>query len=417
MAELIKIILWIAYFVSLYFAIFWFMVLLEDKPKKRARELKKLPFVSIIIPAFNEGKRIRPTIGSVLKLNYPKNKYELLIINDGSTDNTSKVTKEIINNNKGFNIRLIEQKNKGKGAALNNALRQSKAEFFVCLDADSYVTKDALHKLLPEFADENVASVLPLLKVRKPKNVLQKMQWLEYLVNIFYKELMGKLDCIHVAPGPFSIYRKSILEEVGGFDENNLTEDLEISLRLQQHNYRIIQLLNADVYTIAPSSFKELSKQRNRWYKGSLINAFKYRKMMFNKDYGDFGLIQMPTIIIYGLVAIIIISATAYYIFKPYIQYVYNLSMIEFDIMTLIRTFSLNFHYLDLNYMTLLLMLIMVGIALTIIRKSMIRTNEKKATKYGVFSFLSYLILYFFVLGLIWIRVAFDLLRGKKQRW
>jgi hypothetical protein len=139
--------------------------------------------------------------------------------------------------------------------------------------------------------------------------------------------------------------------------------------------------------------------------------------MMFNKDYGDFGLIQMPTIIIYGLVAIIIISATAYYIFKPYIQYVYNLSMIEFDIMTLIRTFSLNFHYLDLNYMTLLLMLIMVGIALTIIRKSMIRTNEKKATKYGVFSFLSYLILYFFVLGLIWIRVAFDLLRGKKQRW
>ncbi|MFH0868051.1 MAG: glycosyltransferase [Candidatus Woesearchaeota archaeon] len=417
MAELLKILLWITYFISLYFAIFWFMVLLDDKPEKKPRKLKKFPFVSIVIPAFNEEKRIIPTIKSVLSLNYPKNKYEVIIINDGSKDNTSKVTKEIIKENKNFNIRLIEQENKGKGAALNNALKQSKGEFFICLDADSYVSEDALHKLLPAFDEENIASVLPLLKVRKPKNLLQKMQWLEYIVNMFYKELMGKLDCIHVAPGPFSIYRKSVLEKIGGFDENNLTEDLEISLRLQKYNYKIIQLLNTDVYTIAPSSFKQLYKQRNRWYKGSIFNVLKYRKMIFNKSYGDFGIIQMPTIVISGLIAIILISATLYYFLSPYIQYLYNLSLVEFDIITLIKNFSLNFHYLDLNYMTVLMVLVMLGISLIVIKKSHIRTNEEKVTKYGVFSFLSYIMLYFFILGIIWIGVAFDMFRGKIQRW
>jgi len=146
------------------------------------------------------------------------------------------------------------------------------------LDADSYVSKDALHKILPEFTNDNIAAVLPLLKVRNPKNFLQKMQWLEYIVNMFYKELMSKLDCVHVSPGPFSVYKKSILMKIGGFDENNLTEDLEITLRLQKYNYRIVQLLNTDVHTIAPETFKELYKQRNRWFKGAVLNAVAYIK-------------------------------------------------------------------------------------------------------------------------------------------
>jgi len=417
MVEVVKIILWITYFISLYFAIFWFMVLLENKPKKRTKKLRKYPFVSIVIPAYNEEKRIKPTIESVLKLNYPKNKYEIIIVNDGSKDNTSKVVKNIINQYGEFNIKLFEQNNKGKGAALNNGLRKAKGEYFVCLDADSFVSENALRKILPEFTDDKVAVVLPLLKVEKPRTFLQKMQWLEYIVNMFYKDLMGKLDCVHVAPGPFSAYKKSILKKVGGFDENNMTEDLEITLRLQKHNYKIVQILNTEVYTITPSNLKELYKQRNRWYKGSILNAIAYRKMMFNKNYGDFGIIQMPTIIISGLVAIILLSSILYYALKPNIEYLYHLSFVNFDIITLIKNFSFNFHYLDMNYTTLLLILSMLTISLTIIKKAHIRTNEKKITKYGVFSFLGYLVLYFFILGIIWIGIVFDLLMDKKQRW
>ncbi|MBI2135104.1 glycosyltransferase family 2 protein [Candidatus Woesearchaeota archaeon] len=417
MAEILKIILWIAYFISLYFAVFWFMVLLEDKPKRKAKKLQKLPFVSIVIPAFNEEKKIRPTVKSVLELEYPRDKYEIIVVNDGSTDKTQEITKSIINEYKSHDIKLISQTNKGKGAALNKGLRKAKGEYFICLDADSYVSRDALSKTLPHFTNEKIAAVLPLLKVSNPKTLLQKMQWLEYIVNMFYKELMGKLDCVHVAPGPFSIYRKSILGKIGGFDEKNLTEDLEITLRLQKHNYRIVQLLNTDVYTIAPSSFRELYRQRNRWYKGSVMNVITYRRMMFNKNYGDFGIIQMPTIIISGLIAIIIFISLAYYALKPQLQYLYNLSFVNFDLITLIKNFTLNLHYLDLNYMTFLLVAVMLGVSLYMIKKSHAKTNEHKITKYGIFSFLCYLILYFFILGLVWIGVVFDLITGKRQKW
>jgi cellulose synthase/poly-beta-1,6-N-acetylglucosamine synthase-like glycosyltransferase len=417
MVEVVKIMFWVAYSLSLYFAVFWFMVLLENKPRKKTKKLKKFPFVSIVIPAYNEEKKITATIKSVMKLDYPKNKYEVLVVDDGSADNTGNVTKDIIKNNKNFDIRLIKQVNKGKGAALNNALKRCKGEFFICLDADSYVSKDALHKLLPEFEDLEVAVALPLLKVRNPESLLQKMQWLEYLVNMFYKKLMSTLDCVHVSPGPFSAYRKSMLKEVGGFDEDNLTEDLEISLRLQNHNYKIVQLLNTEIFTIAPSTPKELWRQRNRWYKGSTLNALHYRRMIFNKKYGDFGMIQMPTVLLSGAIAIMLMWSILYYALKPIVNYIYHLSFVNFDIITIIKNFAVNFHYLDMNFMTLLLILIMLGITLFIVKKSHKQTHEKNIMKYGVFSFLSYLFLYFFVLGTIWIGVVFDLLRGKRQRW
>ena len=416
MVEALKVILWTAYFISLYFAVFWLLVLLENKPRRRPTILEKLPFVSIVIPAYNEEKKLRPTIESVLKLDYPKEKYEIIVINDGSRDNTEKTSREIIKEYKDFNIRLFSQKNKGKGAALNNGLRRSKGEYFICLDADSYVSKDALRKILPHFTN-NVAAVLPLLKVSRPKTILQKMQWLEYLVNMFYKELMSKLDCVHVAPGPFSVYKKSILQKVGGFDENNLTEDLEISLRLQKHNYRIVQLLNTDVYTIAPSNFKELYKQRNRWYKGSVLNAITYRKMMFNRNYGDFGIIQMPTIIISGMIAMVILISLAYYMLRPQIEYLHNLSFINFDMITLLQNISMSFHYLDMNYTTMLLVGIMLSLSLFILMKARKNTNEQKVMRHGIFSFLAYLMFYFFILGIVWIGIVFDFIRGKRQRW
>jgi len=209
MNTVVKILLWATYMVSLYFAIFWFLVLMDGGFKKTKKsKLKNYPDVSIVIPAYNEEKRIRLTLDSVLKLNYPKDRLEIIVINDGSADKTKEVVEGIISKNRDFGIRLISQKNRGKGAALNNGLKKAKGEFFVCLDADSYVKEDALLKMLPEFDKEDIAAVLPLLKVRNPKSLWQKMQWLEYLVNMFYKELMSRLNCVHVAPGPFSVYRK-----------------------------------------------------------------------------------------------------------------------------------------------------------------------------------------------------------------
>lgn len=411
-----KIVLWSAYLISLFFAIFWFLVFMDKETETKTKKLKKYSIVSIVIPAYNEEKNIILTLKSLTELIYPKNKLEIIVVNDGSTDNTKNIVSEFIAKNKTNVIKLINKKNGGKASALNKGLEISKGEFFVCLDADSIVTKDALEKILPHFTDENIAVVLPLLKVDKPKNLWEKMQWLEYIVNMFYKKLMSKLNCVHVAPGPFSVYRKDILKKVKGFDENNLTEDLEISLRLQSKNYRIVQLMDAEVFTIAPKTFKELYKQRNRWYKGSVINAFKYKHMMFNLKYGDFGVIQMPTIIVSGIVAIILVTSLSYYGLKPYVKAFYNSIFIDFDFYTLMKTFKFDFNLLDLNYMAILVAIMMLLISIYILRKSHAETNEK-TDKYGFFSLLSYLFFYFLVIGFIWIGITLDFIFGKKQKW
>ena len=329
---------------------------------------------------------------------------------------SANVVEKFIAKNKANNIKLINKKNEGKGSSLNKALAISKGEFFVCLDAASIVTKDALEKILTHFTDYNIAVVLPMLKVDKPRNLWQRMQWLEYIVNMFYKRLMSRLNCVHVAPGPFSVYRKDILRKIGGFDEDNLTEDLEISLRLQSKNYQIVQLLDAEVFTIAPKTFKELYKQRNRWYKGSVINAFKYRQMMFNRKYGDFGFIQMPTIIISGLIAVVLVSSSLYYGLKPYMKTIYNSTLIDFDFYTLIKSFKLDFNLLDINYTAILVAVLMLVISILVLRKSHIETNERM-NKFGLFSLVSYLFLYFLVIGFIWMGIMLDFAFGKRQKW
>ncbi|MBI2541949.1 glycosyltransferase family 2 protein [Candidatus Woesearchaeota archaeon] len=412
----VKAVLWTAYLISLYFAVFWFLVLIDRETKQKTKKLKSHPLVSIAIPAYNEEKNIAKTLASLTELKYPKNKLEIIVVNDGSTDGTKEAVTKLISENRQFDIKLINKKNQGKGAALNHALKTARGEFFVCLDADSIVTKGALLKILPHFTSGNIAVVLPLLKVEKPKNIWQKMQWLEYIVNMFYKKLMGKLNCVHVSPGPFSVYRKSILKNIGGFDENNLTEDLEITLRLQSKNYIIVQLLDAEVFTLAPKTFKELYKQRNRWYKGSVINAFRYKHMMFNKQYGDFGMIQMPTIIISGLIAMILVSSAMYYGLKPYFKIMHNSIFIDFDFYTLAKAFKFDFSFMDLNYMAILVAAIMLAISVLVLKKSHTATNENP-NKHGLFSLVSYTFFYFLVIGFIWVGITLDLMFGKKQKW
>ena len=417
METLIRILVWFTYLIALYFVVFWLLVLFEKKPKEKQKRLKKSPLVTIVIPAYNEEKRIKKTLTSILKLDYPGKKLEFIVVNDGSTDKTKEIAEKIIKENKKFNIKLINQENKGKGTALNVGLRKAKGEFFICLDADSFVEKGALKKILPYFKEKNIACVLPVLKVKKPKNFLQKMQWFEYIINMFYKELMGRLNCIHVAPGPFSVYRTEIIRKVGYFDENfNLTEDLEMALRLQSKHYRIIQLLEGEVSTIAPKTIKQLYKQRNRWYKGSIYNALRYRKMMLNKNYGDFGIIQMPLIIISGVLAVIIISALFYYnVWNP-MKSINNLRYIGFDLITLIKNFRLDFHILDLNFASIISAMIMLILSVYILIKSHASTREK-VTKHGILSIGIYLLAYFALLGVMWVGILVEMLIGKKQRW
>ncbi len=418
MNTIATILLWFTYFISLYFAVFWLVIFLTKKKEIVKKELKEFPFVTIVVPSYNEEERVGPTVEAALELDYPKDKFEIIVVDDGSKDDTSGVVKALQKKykNSGFNLLLLQQENKGKGAAMNHALKSARGKYFICLDADSFVEKKALKIILPYFTDEDVAAVLPALKVKDPKNTLQKLQWYEYIINMFYKELMSKLDCVHVTPGPFSVYSKRLLEKVGGFDEDNITEDLEIAFRFQANNYKIIQLLETNVLTLCPNNIKDLYKQRNRWFKGATLNAIAYRKMLFNRKYGDFGVIQVPTVILSGVIAVIMISSILYYTLKPQVVYVYNLAFVNFDIWTLLKAITFDFKWVDLDFITLFVALVMITISIYIMKKSEVSSNER-LMKYGTFSVLSYLLFYFLLLGFFWIGVLFDIATGRKQKW
>ncbi|MCX6711471.1 MAG: glycosyltransferase [Candidatus Woesearchaeota archaeon] len=372
--EISTIVIWVAYFISLYLITFWLLVFLEKGSKDLAKgPLTYFPFISITVPAYNEEKTIKKTIDSLLNLNYPKDKYEILVVNDGSTDKTKDIVLDLAK--KHSIINLINQTNHGKGSALNHAIRKSKGEFFVCLDADSTIENDALLKMLPHFDDPSVAAVLPRIKVAEgSSNFIRRLQWFEYTNTFFYKKLMSNIDCVHVTPGPFALYKKDILIKVGYFDEHNLTEDLEMAFKLQKSNYKIIQLLDVNVYTNTPQNMKQFYKQRNRWYKGSFSNVINYRHMVFNRKYGEFGLLQMPMILISAFLSIIVFSIIGYYyFFKPIYKSIHNLSFINFNI--------------------------------------------EKISEIGFKTPLYYLFIYPLLVFFIWCIVLYQLLTGKKQRW
>lgn len=410
-----EIVVWVTYFVGLYFAVFWFLTFLEKGIQKDSRKkLERFPKVTIAIPAYNRENSVEATIKSALALNYPKDRLEIFAIDHGSSDRTLKAMKKFEGRIKILSIGRNPGERKGK--PMNAALKQAKGEFFVCLDADSIATKDSLINMLPYFDDKRVGCVLPSMKIYNPKNFWHRVQGSEYLVNMFYKRLMSYMNCIHVAPGPFSIFRTDVLKKIGGYDAKNLTEDLEITYRLQKNQYKILQLSDTFVYTMAPNSLKELYGQRNRWFKGAFMNTVKYRGMIFNKKYGDFAFIQLPTVILSGGIAVSLLLITLYFGVYKNIQFLFNTRLINFDLWTLIKNISLSFNIFDLDFALICTSIFASAISLVIILNAF-RQGKEKILKQGIIPVGFFFIYYYLIMGVAWIGVAFDLLIGRNQGW
>jgi len=414
--DLVNLILPVVYIITLFYTIFWLITFLDSKEEKK-KSLKKFPFVSVIVPAYNEEDVILETLDSIVGLDYPKDKLDVIIINDGSTDSTRDIIEKFIGVHKEQDIKLINQDNQGKWVALNNALKIAKGEFFTCLDADSSAEKAALKKMLPYFTDNNVAAVLPLIKIKNPKGILQKIQCYEYVVNFFYKKVMSYLNCVHVTPGPFGVYRKDIIDKLGGFRQGHNTEDMEIAFRLQKHQYKIIQLLDVDVHTYSPKNLKDFYFQRNRWNKGSILNVWDYRKMMFKKEYGDFGMLQMPMVLCAGFIAMTIIVLVLFYnVFKPLFTGLHNLSLVDFDIFSFIANISININLLDFNYYKIIIIVVMITLSLTVFTLAH-KYTKQRLTSQGVTPLLAFILFYYLLLGEIWLGITKDLIFKKAKKW
>lgn len=289
-------------FVAVYIQIFFLITFLEKRKKiyknPPVLNLKSYPTVTVVVPCYNESATINKTIASLLDMDYPKDKLKLFLVDDGSKDNTWEIIKAYDN---GQNIFSFTKPNGGKHTALNFSLEKNTSEFFGCLDSDSLVHPQALKRILGYFErDPKTMAVCPSIIVYNPKNFIQHAQSIEYDMSIYTKKMLGFMGGIHVTPGPFSIFRTRVFDELGPYRKAHNTEDQEIALRMQEHGYKIDHCPDAYVYTSTPDTVIKLYRQRLRWIYGFIKNLIDYRHLLFKKKYGTVALFTLPS----GLVGV-----------------------------------------------------------------------------------------------------------------
>ena len=285
-------------FLSIYFEVFVLMAFLQHRfsrtPAHKQAAPHPLPHVAIIVPCYNESETVRGTVNSLLALDYPKELLELLIVDDGSTDNTLEIVQEFKTDSR---VRIFTKPNGGKHTAMNLGLQHTRAEFIGCLDADSSVASDALLKVIPVFNNARVAAVTPCILVREPDTMLQHMQNVEYRLSIFNRFILAAIGSAFITPGPFSFFRAAVVRKLGGWRYAHSTEDMEMALRMQVDGWLIANAPSAIVHTSTPRTLAALFKQRVRWTYGWLRNAIDYRHMFGNGKYGNLSIIVLPSAI------------------------------------------------------------------------------------------------------------------------
>lgn len=309
-------------FIILYFQVFLILTLLENRSYIKSENGRlegtgpdgetlddihdaDKPTVTIVVPVFNEEKTVEKTILSLLDLNYPKDKLTIMVVDDGSKDNTWKFVQKFQGHPM---IALHQKENGGKYTALNYAIEHATSEYIGCLDADSFVDREALNHILPYFAEEGVVAVTPSMKIQNPDNILGMIQNAEYQLGIFTRKILAILDAQYVTPGPFSIFKREVFDDVGLYRHAHNTEDLEMALRLQEKHYKIRNAHRALVYTVGPRTIYKLYKQRVRWTGGFIQNALDYRRLILNPKYGNLGFLVLP-LAMYSILATLIFLA------------------------------------------------------------------------------------------------------------
>jgi cellulose synthase/poly-beta-1,6-N-acetylglucosamine synthase-like glycosyltransferase len=304
----------------MYVQIFFFVTFLENRKKILIRnkeiKLSHYPKVTITVPCWNEEKTVYKTVRSLLNIHYPKDKIQIFLIDDGSTDNTFKVISKF---SKYSNIKVFHKENGGKYTVLNFGLEHSDAEFFGCLDADSEADPEALVRIMSYFEkDGKIMAVAPSVIVHNYKNFIQSAQTAEYYMGVYFKKMFGFLGAIDVTPGPLTIFRKKVFDNLGGYRHAHGTEDMEIAYRMQKNNYKIEHCNDAFVYTNTPNTIRKLYRQRVRWIFGFINNTIDYKNSFFEKKQGNFSFFALPSRVI-SVVAIAFLSVRFLYSFGKFL--------------------------------------------------------------------------------------------------
>ncbi|MFH0989337.1 MAG: glycosyltransferase [bacterium] len=308
------------------------------------------PPVSILAPAYNEEPTVVESVKSLLKLNYGK--YEVVVINDGSKDQTlARMIREfeLFRSNQFYraqvaakpvrgiykskkpeyrNLVIVDKENGGKADALNVGINVARYRYVCCIDADSLLEDDALQKVMKPFLeDESVVAVGGIVRIANGCEVVNgrivnvglsdKLLPIFQVVEYFRAFLSGRMSWhayngLLIISGAFGLFKKSVVLEVGGYRHDTVGEDMELVARIHRKMieknkpYRVVFVPDPVCWTEAPDSLKMFSRQRNRWHRGLLDTLLIHRKMLFNPKYGIIGLAAIPYFVIVELLGPVI---------------------------------------------------------------------------------------------------------------
>lgn len=362
--------------------------------------------ISVLVPAWNEEKTIKETIEAIFKIDYPIK--ELIVINDGSTDRTKEIVEEL--KKKYSNLKLINKENSGKGDSINHGIKISKGELIVIVDADSYPAEDSFKKLVGYFDEEKVGAATCVFVPRNTDKFFEKLQNIEYHVIAFTRKLWGYVDAIWVTPGPLAMYRKTALEEIGGFDTKNMTEDIEIAWNLAGHGYERRMCLSTNATTTVPNRLKAWYRQRRRWNVGGLQCISKYKKEFFKR--GMLGFFILPFFTVQLFLGALGLGIFVYLLITRVIS---NYLLVSYSIPVGVPLITMESLYITpsfLNYLGVILFL--VGMAFTFMSLSIMKGTILK--KQNIFTILFYSVIYLTVYPFIMVSAVYNYFK-RDTKW
>ncbi|MFO0692521.1 MAG: glycosyltransferase [Polyangiales bacterium] len=251
------------------------------------------PLVTVLVPAYNEGKVIASTIASLLESVYRE--IEIVVIDDGSTDDTAEVVERIATTER--RVRCLRKPNGGKADAANHGLAHARGSIVVAVDADTVIDRMAIHHLVSHFADASVTAVCGNVEVGNTHSALTVFQAIEYVTSQnFDRRAFAALNSVTVVPGALGAWRREAVLAVGGYGHDTLTEDADLTLSVLRNGGRITYEPRAIARTEAPETLTALWKQRFRWTYGTYQCLGKHRSALFRGPLGWFGL---PNILLF----------------------------------------------------------------------------------------------------------------------
>ena len=301
--------------IFLLITISYYILLLKKDKTLKANNVKNISF---IVPAHNEERYIRETIESIINAKSPGYK-EIIVVEDGSTDNTLMILKKLAKRYNNVKI-LLNKKQKGKSYSLNRALSYTKYDIVAVVDGDSLIEKKAIEKGLAYFNSPKVGAVTGIVKVKNRKSLIGMWLHIEQLYNSLMRHILSKVNANITTPGPLSFYSAKALREIKGFSVKGFSEDADVTIRLIRKGYLVRFAHDIVTFTYMPVDIKGFFRQRFRFIRGS-INIFK-RHLKINNTLID--LYTLPIFLFNYVQGVIMGSFITYQIINGYIKYFYS---------------------------------------------------------------------------------------------